>query len=72
MLTILDKVPDIATKPLVVLDLGSGWGRMGYILKKLNPSICYIACDLPESLVVSSSYLPKNVTQRKNISLFGK
>jgi len=48
----------ILTQPVTVLDLGSGWGRIGYVLQSVNPKSTYIACDLPESLLISSSYLP--------------
>jgi len=49
----------ILTKPVTVLDLGGGWGRIGYVLKSVNPKCVYITCDLPESLFISSSYLPR-------------
>lgn len=47
------------TKPVVVLDLGAGWGRIGYVLKSMNPNCVYVICDLPETLLVSSTYLPR-------------
>jgi putative sugar O-methyltransferase len=46
-------------KPLVVVDLGAGWGRVGYVLKSVNPNCVYVACDLPEALLVLSTYLPR-------------
>jgi putative sugar O-methyltransferase len=49
----------ILTDAVVVVDLGAGWGRMGYVLKKANPKCVYVVCDLPEALLVSSSYLPR-------------
>ncbi len=49
----------VLTDPVVVVDLGAGWGRMGYVLKKANPKCVYVVCDLPEALLVSSSYLPR-------------
>jgi putative sugar O-methyltransferase len=49
----------ILTDPVAVVDLGAGWGRLGYVLKRVNPKCAYIICDLPESLLVSSSYLPR-------------
>jgi putative sugar O-methyltransferase len=48
----------IATEPLVVADLGAGWGRLGYVLQKVNPRCIYVVFDLPEPLVISQSYLP--------------
>ncbi|HXG08247.1 MAG TPA: putative sugar O-methyltransferase [Gemmataceae bacterium] len=47
------------TEPLVILDLGAGYGRMGYVLKTANPNCVYVDCDLPEGSLVASSYLPK-------------
>ncbi len=49
----------IIRDPVVVLDLGAGWGRIGYVLKRVNPRATYIACDLPEALLISSTYLPR-------------
>jgi putative sugar O-methyltransferase len=48
-------------EPVVVLDLGSGWGRIGYVLKLANPRCVYVACDLPETLLISSTYLPRKL-----------
>jgi putative sugar O-methyltransferase len=55
----------ILTEPVVVLDLGAGWGRMGYLIQSVNPKSVYIACDLPEGLLLSSSYLPTRLPQTK-------
>ena len=30
------------TEPVVVVDLGSGWGRIGYVLKSVNPRCTYV------------------------------
>jgi len=54
-----DAFPAIISEPVVILDLGAGWGRMGYALKKANPLCTYVVCDLPEALLVSSIYLPR-------------
>ena len=35
-------------------DLGAGWGRMGYILKNINPKCSYVILDLPEPLLIAS------------------
>lgn len=50
--------PEVATDPLIVAELGAGWGRLGYVLREVNPKLTYIVYDLPEVLVVSQSYLP--------------
>jgi hypothetical protein len=49
----------------VVVDLGSGWGRLGYVLKLANPKLVYVACDLPEALLISSNYLPRRLPGEK-------
>jgi len=48
----------IATEELIVADLGAGWGRLGHLLVQVNPKIHYVILDIPESLLISSSYLP--------------
>lgn len=58
----------IWSKPVVVLDFGAGWGRIGYILKSVNPNSVYIACDLPGGLLVSSAYLPRLLPQERTYS----
>jgi len=47
------------TDPVVVADLGAGWGRIGHALLSINPRATYVAIDLPESLLVASEYLPR-------------
>ena len=41
----------------VVLEIGGGFGGLGYQLKKINPSVKYIALDLPENTMLQSYYL---------------
>jgi putative sugar O-methyltransferase len=53
----------VLTDPVVVVDLGAGWGRLGYVFKLANPNCTYVICDLPEALMVSSSYLPSLLPQ---------
>lgn len=48
----------ILTEPLTLVDLGAGWGRIGYVLRSFNKSARYIAYDLPESLLISLTCLP--------------
>ena len=50
--------PKIAHEPIVVAELGAGWGRLGYVLRKVNPRATYIVFDLPEVLLISQTYLP--------------
>jgi putative sugar O-methyltransferase len=65
IISMADFDPDILTKPNVILDLGAGWGRMGYLLKSLNPLITYIISDIPVSLMVSQHYLPTVLPHEK-------
>ena len=50
--------PAIATEPVVVGDLGAGWGRIGHVLVQANPRATYLVLDIPGSLVISSTTLP--------------
>src|SRR5260370_8934969 len=57
--------PKLIHEPCVVLDLGAGWGRIGYILKEINRRITYVICDIPVSLLVSQHYLPTVLPDKK-------
>jgi len=57
--SLLEAMPNLATDAMLVAEIGAGWGRLGYLLKKVNPLITYIVFDLPEILLISSSYLPR-------------
>jgi len=50
--------PAIACEPLIVAELGAGWGRLGHVLRSVNPRLVYVVFDLPEVLIMSQSYLP--------------
>lgn len=50
--------PRVWAEPFVVADLGAGWGRIGHVLKLVNPHATYIDFDLPEALLVASAFLP--------------
>jgi putative sugar O-methyltransferase len=58
VVSIAERYPKLIHEPCVVLDLGAGWGRIGYILKTINPLVTYVICDIPVSLLVSQHYLP--------------
>jgi putative sugar O-methyltransferase len=49
--------PRVLDGPVVVVDLGAGWGRIGHVLKRVNPQAAYVVLDLPESLLVSEARL---------------
>jgi len=48
----------ILTESLTLVDLGAGWGRIGYVLRSFNKNARYIVYDLPESLLISLTCLP--------------
>lgn len=41
----------------VILEIGSGFGALGFLIKKLVPNCTYICVDLPESLIFAAIYL---------------
>jgi putative sugar O-methyltransferase len=49
--------PAVASEPTIVAELGAGWGRLGYVLRSVNPGAVYVIFDLPEVLVVSQRYM---------------
>lgn len=56
--------PRVADSPVIVGELGAGWGRLGNVLCQANPSATYVAFDLPEALLISQSYLPSTLPTR--------
>lgn len=40
-----------------ILEIGSGYGALAGTLKKIFPEATYYLCDLPESLMISGTYL---------------
>jgi putative sugar O-methyltransferase len=57
--SLLELQPDLVSAPVIVADIGAGWGRLGYVLKHVNPKAAYVVFDIPEVLLISSHYLPK-------------
>ena len=43
--------------PEVIVELGGGYGRLGYVIRKMLPECTYIDIDLPEALVCCYYYL---------------
>ena len=37
--SLLELVPQVAKEPIVVAELGAGWGRLGYVLCRVNPRL---------------------------------
>ena len=60
--SLLELMPQVAKEPTVVGELGAGWGRLGYVLCKVNPRCTYVVFDLPEVLVINQNYLPTLLT----------
>lgn len=60
--SLLELRPDLMSEPVIVAEIGAGWGRLGYVLKRVNPRLTYIIFDLPEALLISSTYLPRLLT----------
>lgn len=60
-ITLVEVDPTILTEHKVIVDLGSGWGRLGLVLLTVNPLITYVACDIPESLIVAQVHLPRRL-----------
>jgi len=59
LLTIAEVSPNILTTPCAVGEIGGGWGRIGFTLLQANPSATYLDFDLPETLLIAQTYLPK-------------
>lgn len=51
--------PRVATDEVIVGDIGAGWGRIGHVLCQANPAAKYLVFDIPASLVLSSTVLPR-------------
>lgn len=43
---------------LVLMEIGSGWGGLGYQLKRLLPQATLVLVDLPQTFLFSATYLP--------------
>jgi len=55
---VLEIDPRIANKRIAIGDVGAGWGRIGHVLRQVNPKSTYVVFDIPISLMVSSTILP--------------
>ncbi len=62
LFSIAEGVPHLLTDPVVVLDLGSGWGRLGHALLRINAQATYVSVDIPETLLIAQHYLPKTLS----------
>jgi len=69
LLSIAEIDPGVLTQRRVVADLGGGWGRIGWALKKINPLATYVALDLPEILLIAMTTLPR-LLPNERVSLY--
>ncbi|HZT25508.1 MAG TPA: putative sugar O-methyltransferase [Pseudolabrys sp.] len=61
LIAVAEVMPQVLSEPAILLDLGAGWGRIGHVLLRVNPRATYIAADLPETLLIAESYLPRTI-----------
>ena len=54
---LLDEIS--SSRRAVLLEIGSGFGALAYLLRKVVPNSTYICLDLPESLYFSAIYLSR-------------
>jgi hypothetical protein len=43
--------------PELIVELGGGYGRLGYVIRKMLPECTYVDIDLPEALICCHYYL---------------
>jgi putative sugar O-methyltransferase len=65
---IAEAYPEVLTESLLVAEIGAGWGRMAPVLKAANPRATFAILDLPETLLVSSTYLPRVLPNERVLS----
>ncbi len=53
---IIDWLQGLGRAPRI-LEIGGGYGAVGFALRRILPSCAYMICDLPESLIFSGLYL---------------
>ena len=58
---ILDKL----SQPLLVVEIGGGFGGLARVLKRLFPKMSYVMLDLPEALAMSTYYLQQNFPEAR-------
>ncbi len=62
---IIKTISFIPMKKSVILDIGSGYGALAYMLYHYTPNSCYILLDLPETLVLTSYFIKYNFPKLK-------
>jgi putative sugar O-methyltransferase len=54
-------------KKNIMMDVGGGYGKLGYYMMKNNQNLTFIDFDIPETLVLASFYLSKCFPNKKNL-----
>ena len=54
-------------KKNIMMDIGGGYGKLGYYMMKNNQNLTFIDFDIPETLVLASFYLSKCFPNKKNL-----
>lgn len=67
---ILELVKDEKGKRVIV-ELGGGYGGLGYFLNKLIPDVVYVDFDLPENMALTAYYLMNSFPEKK-VMLYGE
>jgi putative sugar O-methyltransferase len=57
--SILEAFPDGIPEGATVVELGGGYGRLGWLLLSILPGLRYVAIDIPPALAVSQEYLTR-------------
>lgn len=47
--------------PRVFVELGAGYGRLAYVIRKMLPDSTFVILDLPEALLCSSTWLDRSL-----------
>lgn len=65
IITIFEHNPEFIKNPVVIGEIGAGWGRVGYYMTQINNKISYNIFDIPHTLLISYDYLYNNISHTK-------
>ena len=65
LFSIAEGAPHVLSDSVVFLDLGSGWGRLGHTLLRINRQATYLSVDIPETLLIAQNYLPRTLAETR-------
>jgi hypothetical protein len=54
----------------IVWEIGGGWGGFAHVMKTRIPRVCYVIVDLPQTLLLSATYL-KSVFTKARAFMYG-